>query len=33
MERSKNLIKKVKQATSGGIQASVFESEVLEEIG
>ncbi|UCS92497.1 DEAD/DEAH box helicase family protein [Echinicola marina] len=33
LERSKNLIKKAKQAASGSIQASVFESEVLEEIG
>lgn len=33
LERSKNLIKKVKQAASGGVQALVFESEVLEDIG
>ncbi|WP_297338393.1 DEAD/DEAH box helicase family protein [Algoriphagus sp.] len=33
LERSKNLIKKAKQAASGAVQASVFEAEVLEDIG
>lgn len=33
LERSKELIRKAKQAASGGIQASVFDNDVLEDIG
>src|SRR5690606_40022950 len=33
LERSRELIRKAKQAASGAIQTSVFEHEVLEDIG
>jgi type III restriction enzyme len=33
LERSKELIRKAKQAAAGGVQSSVFETEVMEEIG
>jgi type III restriction enzyme len=33
LERSKNLILKAKQAAAGGVQSSVFEMDVLEDIG
>lgn len=33
LERSKELIRKAKQAASGGVQASAFETDMMEEIG
>lgn len=33
LERSKELLRKAKQAASGGIQASAFETDMMEEIG
>lgn len=33
LERSRELIRKAKQAASGGVQASAFETDVMEEIG